>query len=409
MIRRHLSAILATSALLALGLGMTTAASADTTTVPAGASASTWLTTTETQGGASLSRVDNRSGRVTPVLTSKPEQHEFFFGFIQTTVDGKPTVSYLAGHNNGYCGRHELRLAATDGTTLRTLRVADDVDLRSGAFGADGSATYTAVACVDKAAGQADLARRAETVNGTWKTDRTGAVRTRVSNSVTAASVTAAPAATVVRTKVLPNHYIHQLWGTEADFNGSWACSSTSAVMALAGYQITNPWLSHRAPSEYGDYVTQQHTTKNGSVASYTAPAPSVNDPYPYDGVYQNGGPLYWPGVYGWTVDGDGYGHADWIVTYLAAQGANPHDIGNSAAALQSAIDAGYFVIVGGQYFLPAGGGHFAVVVGYKVYSDGTVTFVVNDPYGYQETGADNGAAVEYTFGQMHAARLIAT
>ena len=442
MIRQHVPILLTVGTLFALGLGMTTASAepiagaftsrvsldrvdngfdltvgglrrahleAVDATVLASTSTFAWLSTTGAHGGATMSQVDTKSGSITTVLASKPEKREFLFGFGLATVAGKSAVSYLAGHDDGYCSRHELRLADTGGTTLRTVRVADDVDLRSGAFQADGSAIYTAVACVNKAAGQADLTHRVQTVNGTWKTDRTGTVRTRVSDSVDAAANTASPTATVARTKVLPNHYVHQLWDTEANFNGSWACSATSAVMALAGYQITNPWLSHRAPSEYGDYVTQQHPTKSGPAAGYTAPAPSINDPYPYDGVYQNGGPVYWPGVYGWTVDGDGYGHADWIVSYAKAMGAKPHVIANSVAAIQNEIDTGYFVIVGGQYSLPAGGGHFAVVVGYKVYSDGTVTFVVNDPYGYHQTGADNGAAVEYTLDQMRATRLIAT
>lgn len=163
-------------------------------------------------------------------------------------------------------------------------------------------------------------------------------------------------------------------------------------------------------PAEYGDYITQVHTLADKSVASYTAPAPSINDPDPYDGVYQNGGPVYWPGAYGWTVDGNGEGHADWIVSYNKAWGAHPEYIDGTDATLQYQIDHGYFVIVGGKYALPAGAsGHYAVVVGYRVHSDGKVTYIVNDPYGYQQTGAPNGAGVDYSLAEMRGQVFIRT
>jgi hypothetical protein len=395
--------------------------------------------TDDPEGGARLSRIDARSGAVTTVLDGQPGRR--YYDFRLATVEGSPRVTYFAA-GSPLCGGAEVRLSDLDGSTLRSVQVAREIGVRSASFTADGRATYTANACPDKKESQDDFAKRAKAVNGVWvasdkadtsavrvSTDSTAKVASDTSAGVTpsaaAGETDAAPSAggtmrvmsapgggalsgSAGRTKLLMNKYIHQIHGTEAGFNGSWACSATSAVMALAGYQIKNPWLSHRAPVEYGDYVSQAHTMPYGK-ATYTAPAPSVNDPYPYDGVYQNGGPIYWPGAYGWTVDGDGYGHAEWIVSYAKAWGANPHYIDGTDAAIMHEIDNGYFVIVGGQYALPAGGGHYAVVVGYTVDSAGKVRFIVNDPYGYRQTSANDGHEVKYTLGEMHASVLIAT
>jgi uncharacterized delta-60 repeat protein len=181
--------------------------------------------------------------------------------------------------------------------------------------------------------------------------------------------------------------YIHQCWDTPNDFDGRWACSATSAVMAVAYYGTLNSWpcsCSQPNPhtSNYGNYISKSYTY-NGH--TFDDEAQCENGQYA-KGAY---GYIYHPGN---IVNN--------IISYLQLNGLDSQvDITPTEAEVKAEIDAGYPVVA--LTWLTTEG-HWVVIKGYT--DDGQ--FIVNDPYGnkpygYGICGNYNGADVRYTWSEM--------
>lgn len=211
--------------------------------------------------------------------------------------------------------------------------------------------------------------------------------------------------------------YVHQLWDTPAGFNGHWACGPSCAAMVLAHYGLLPPKrieLSEPLPhvSDYGWYVgsifTHGATTFDAEAATPTGSA---------------------AGLYGAVVDriGSGWG-AHWrsgrdrgirplMDAFLPPKGNSvrfadgPKRSGTifmqRAAAertMQACLDDGHPLIVSGRFaFRGKVYDHLVVVRGYyRDATSGDLHWIVNDPYGFETTGAGfDGANVAYEFDEI--------
>ena len=198
------------------------------------------------------------------------------------------------------------------------------------------------------------------------------------------------PSASEVKNWPVP--YIHQLWDTANNFNGSWACGPTAAAMALAYYHKLTPnaisvsW-PYTHTSDYGYYVS----------SSYTAFGSTFNR-------MQNdasGHAAY--GGYGHSTQ-DGAAWAWRIQDYLSRHGGLANEFrgsltNNSLNEIKQALDNGYLVILGTRL---TSAGHIILVRGYT--SDNRL--IVNDPYGnkYGASGYGkyDGGNVQYTWQQVN-------
>jgi len=175
--------------------------------------------------------------------------------------------------------------------------------------------------------------------------------------------------------------YVHQVYDTPDSFNGYWACSATSALMALQSFNIlpihtitvSYPY-SHI--SNYGWYISSAYSY-NGYTYNLSA-----ND--------ASGNPAY--GGYGFMYRTDGSIRTR-MSTYITQHGATSSvDDSPSWSEFTTDIDTGYPVVF---RTMLTEAGHYVTGTGYV---SGYHTGIFNDPYGNKNSGYMNysGAGAYY-------------
>lgn len=167
--------------------------------------------------------------------------------------------------------------------------------------------------------------------------------------------------------------YMHQLWDTPDDFDGSWSCGPTSCLQTLGTWSvlpdadITCSWPSAHT-SHWGWYVPN-----NYSFSGYT---------YDAWGVAAGGD---CQGAHGFICRE--YGGAVWayMTQFMQQHGLESQQLGADFNNIVSEVNAGYPLYASVTVL---GYGHIISVRGY-VSQDGSPihTMVVNDPYGNAGTG----------------------
>ncbi len=390
--------------------------------------------------------LDVATGEVTAVFASDPGASVFFRDFrLVQTDDGDVFVSFIKSSTEDPCdGTSSLNLATVNGSLVAERGVTTDA-YRFAQWSSDGAdVAYETRACVDKRDPAAALARieaftglyiersgaaSAEKVVSGALSDygiaslNDGAVRltsptrgVRVLDAMVTkslgrhvtveqiepdmplatglgapglASITSPPSDLAPS---LDNtaHYIHQLWDTADWFNGKSACGPTSAVMALAGYQLSEWPQTVSKPSvhtsKYGKYVHDQYTY-NGYTFSASSKDPSGN---------------WAKGAYGFIVKDFNQGaiwanvtsylskHVPWVKEGWPADGPT---------WVKQRLSEGYLVVASGQVF---GFSHLILIKGYT--SDGK--FIVHDPYGNKLSKDYDGANVIYTWANISPKRF---
>ncbi len=378
----------------------------------------------------SVSRLDVASGELTPVVTST-EGGEVYTAFTVATIDGQTLLGAVRKDGVYPCGHEESSLVLVDEAGAVQTEIGRTSDTYRSAYWSDDGTkvAYELQGCVSgeqKAADGAAAHERLLATNGTYVLDLGTGAATKVVSGVsstyllsdlrdgavvlgssraaekvlepgsatTADALDAASSSSMApQQKVIPNVHIHQLWDTADDFNGSWACGPTSAVMDMASYQLADEFAldvsspsPHRSP--FGGYVSKIY-----SAYGYTFDT-NVPDP--------SGNPAYGA----WSEATDGYqAYAYMIVNYLDKH--VDYGIGElddvDPAWVRSQIDNNLMVLAMGNYS-PAGWGHVATIVGYT--DDGR--FIVNDPYGPNTDGSYGGKEQVYTWEWMTPHYLIA-
>ena len=167
--------------------------------------------------------------------------------------------------------------------------------------------------------------------------------------------------------------YIHQVYDTPNAFDGRWACSATSALMAITYYGILPEWpctvsIPYAHTSPFGRYVSDVYSY-NGHTYNIWGCDASQNPAY---------------GGYGYIVrqrwcTGNSivYPHtSEYLSDYLANHGLTSSvDWSPSWAKFQTEIDYEYPVVLLTKL---TSSGHYVLGKGY--YTNRTV--VTNDPYG---------------------------
>lgn len=200
---------------------------------------------------------------------------------------------------------------------------------------------------------------------------------------------------------------------TPDDFHGSWACGPTSLLMVLAYYgllearpiQVSTPFLH---TSLYGWYINHDftHRNKTFSEKSDTKTGSAA-------------------GLYGAVVDriGDGWG-AHWassrgrglkpvmdvflpvvnnkarIVEQPKRSGSRFLERQTAEETMKACLDSGHPLIVSG--FFNNSLDHLLVVRGYFRDENGTLQWIVNDPYGFQTDQSFDGNNVVYSFEEIN-------
>lgn len=167
--------------------------------------------------------------------------------------------------------------------------------------------------------------------------------------------------------------YMHQLWDTPDDFDGSWSCGPTSCVQVLGAYStlpdatITCSWpYSHSSP--WGWYIPNAY-----SYGGYT-----------YD-AWGEAAAAWVQGAHGYICRE--YGGAVWayMTAFMSQHGVSSSQVGADFSHVVSQTDAGY-PMYASAYVL--GYGHIIAVRGYLSSGGSAIhTLVVNDPYGNAGSG----------------------
>jgi hypothetical protein len=183
--------------------------------------------------------------------------------------------------------------------------------------------------------------------------------------------------------------YVHQIFDTPDAFNGGFACSPTSAVMALASFGKLFAHHIHvnlmNRDTDYGFYVSEVYTNA-GTTFNHQRPDP-VN--------------RLAEGAYGWCVNADQEGEADLIVDYINKNGlpAKMYPSTPTFDAVKQVIDSGNLAIVGN--FLTSVG-HVILIIGYT--DDGQI--IAHDPFGNHKLPSyghlPNGANVIYHWSDLN-------
>ncbi|NQE45318.1 hypothetical protein C5S31_04765 [ANME-1 cluster archaeon GoMg2] len=210
-------------------------------------------------------------------------------------------------------------------------------------------------------------------------------------------------------TKDLPVPYIHQCGDTPDDFVGTYACAPTSAVMILAYYGRVPPnpiTVSYPSPhnSNYGVYVSTEYTY-NGHIFSNV-----------HTEVITGCGIATGKGAWGYVWQGGVGNIKDNLQKYLELHDfttsfVNKPDEESAKKLTQQEIDNGRPLIA--RTYLTSDG-HYAIIVGYRIDTNGNFWYLVNDPFGDESLGDEPYGPntclgnygvkqpVSYSYSQMH-------
>ena len=177
--------------------------------------------------------------------------------------------------------------------------------------------------------------------------------------------------------------YIHQVYDTADDFIGCWACAPTSAVMVLAYHglvgkdpiQISSISYGSEPPahtSDYGKYISREY--QYGNTIFSTESKEYISN------IGWAKGKGAWGYIWSDSLNGVASNlqsyleHHDLEVEYISSPTAE-----QSKRIVISEIDENSPLIA--RTYL-TDGGHYAVITGYEVDSNGEIKYYVNDPYG---------------------------
>lgn len=168
--------------------------------------------------------------------------------------------------------------------------------------------------------------------------------------------------------------YLHQVYDTPDWFNGHWACGATSAMMAIAYYDILPAWnyncsMPHPHISKHGRYVCEVYTY-NG---------------YTYNiGGYDPDGNLGYGG-YGFIIQNDWENTKEFMAKYARQHKINSSvDWSPSYARFSNEMDKRYPVVILNSL---TSAGHYILGIGYN---SAERSVIVNDPYGNKNQGYMN-------------------
>jgi len=182
--------------------------------------------------------------------------------------------------------------------------------------------------------------------------------------------------------------YLHQVYDTPNWFNGHWACGATSAMMALAYYDVLPAWACNCSwpyshTSEYGRYICEIY-----SFNGYT---------YNIGGYDPNGNLGY--GGYGFIIKNNWANTKEYMATY-----ARQHKISSSVdwspsyTKFSNEIDEQFPAVILNSL---TSSGHYILGIGYNSTQR---SVMINDPYGDKNQGYMNydGKNVIYDWPGYH-------
>lgn len=214
--------------------------------------------------------------------------------------------------------------------------------------------------------------------------------------------------------------YIHQVFDTDETFNGHWACGPTSAAMVLAYYGLLQPHsLSNPEQlNPFGFYVSSlfEH---NGHIFKTTSKTKTGTGAGLYGAIVDfididSQGREVW-GAHWSNANGKGFKPA--LDIFFLEHGNSPKIIDRpkqgSSMYLQretaeetmvTALDGGHPVIVSGHFIWGERSYHHIIVVRGYYRDEGTLKWIVNDPYGFTTTGQlreYDGENIVYSFEEI--------
>lgn len=383
----------------------------------------------------SLVRMSASDGRTELVLDGDPVRVAQRYTDIRLVrVNGRDRLSFIQAGHRMCIGTTVLQLATIDGRVVQSFRPTTGEVYRAAVWSPDASqVAYAVQVCPDKAAIVADrdaAAARQAAGTGVFVADVAGDAAVRVVEGMPAVSLLAVDGGVVsfgsdregvatidsksvstgareaVRAENLlplktthPNgeaimartnmaRHVHQVYDTRDAFDGRGSCGPTSAVMTMAAYQLAEwgMWVNYGGYhySGWGRYITDVYSY-NGSTFSWTEPD------------YSGSGA--WAGAHGWIYwPCCGAGWAD-MKDYMNRHTGWTIQTGWDAAWLRGEINRGQLVAVSGTM---SGLAHIAMIKGWR--DDGT--WVVNDPFGPNTSGAQGGEGQIYTTTYLHAVQL---
>lgn len=168
--------------------------------------------------------------------------------------------------------------------------------------------------------------------------------------------------------------YLHQVYDTPDWFNGHWACGATSAMMAIAFYEILPEWICNCSSpyqhiSKYGRYICEIYSFNN----------------YTYNiGGYDPDGNLGYGG-YGYIIQNNWENTKEYMAQYARHHKINSSvDWSPSYAKFSQEMDKRFPVVILNSL---TSSGHYILGIGYN---SAQRSVVVNDPYGNKNQGYMN-------------------
>ncbi|MFB6076010.1 MAG: C39 family peptidase [Candidatus Aenigmatarchaeota archaeon] len=175
--------------------------------------------------------------------------------------------------------------------------------------------------------------------------------------------------------------YIHQRYDTPIEFVGAFSCAPTSAVMILAYYGILEPdpivlYDPSRHSSPYGKYVSREYTYSGKTFDEQK----TIHDVCDKTAT----GKGAWGYIWQDATDKIAEGIKSNLLKYL-----EEHDMRTSFVVSPSRSEAKEIIkkeiddgrpLIARNYLTESG--HYVVVVGYEVDSNGNFWYIVNDPNG---------------------------
>lgn len=212
--------------------------------------------------------------------------------------------------------------------------------------------------------------------------------------------------------------FVHQLWDTPADFNGSWACGAACALMVIAYYELLKPKPIEinvkqvpKHTSEYGWYMSNEFI-HDGHSFKLTSEAPiNKQRTKTYAGIYgtvldYHGEIVEW-GTAAADLNENGRGLRKFFDCFLPKVGngisvrigLREKKRNNVESLITKTLDEGHPVIISTKLF---GLHHIVVIRGYYIdKKTDIIKWIVNDPYGYQTDASFDGANVVYEYDEL--------